>query len=116
MLTLMSALSGINLIHDCGYLASGTVGSLEMAVICSEIISMVSRIVTGIDVNDETLAMDVMREVGPKGSFLTHKHTVISMRKEVFIPKLFDRVPLKNGQELAEKALAELLEKERLEY
>jgi trimethylamine--corrinoid protein Co-methyltransferase len=91
MLTLMSALSGINLIHDCGYLASGSVGSLEMVIICDEIISMVSRIVRGIDVNDETLAMDVMREVGPKGSFLSHKHTLKFFAEEIFIPKLFDR-------------------------
>jgi trimethylamine--corrinoid protein Co-methyltransferase len=91
MHTLMSALSGISFIHDCGYLASGNVGSLEMAVICDEIISLASWITRGMEVNDETLALDVIREVGPKGSFLSHKHTAKWFRQEIFIPKLFNR-------------------------
>ena len=91
MLSLMSALSGVNLIHDCGYLASGSVGSMEMAVICDEIINVVQRIIKGFEVNDETLALDVIKEVGPRGSFLTHKHTLKFVRDEIYRPKLFDR-------------------------
>jgi len=108
MLTLMSSLSGINLIHDCGYLASGTVGSLEMAVICDEIISIVSRIVRGFDVNNETLAVDVIREVGPKGSFLAHKHTARFMRREIFVPKLFDRSSVEEWKKAGNKDIGRI--------
>jgi len=81
----------VNLIHDCGYLAGGSIGSIEMAVICNEIIGMVSRIVKGIEVNDETLAVDVIRAVGPEGHFMSQKHTLKHLETELFFPKLFDR-------------------------
>jgi trimethylamine--corrinoid protein Co-methyltransferase len=76
MNSLTAALCGINLIHDCGYLAGGSIGSMEMAVIANEIAGMVKRIVKGIDVNDETLAYDAIREVGPGGHFLAHPHSL----------------------------------------
>jgi len=81
----------VNLIHDCGYLAGGSIGSIEMAVICNEIIGMVSRIVKGIEVNDETLAVDVIRAVGPEGHFMSQRHTLRHLETELFFPKLFDR-------------------------
>jgi len=76
MNSLTAALCGINLIHDCGYLAGGSIGSMEEAVIANEISTMVKRIVKGIDVNDETLAFDVIRDVGPSGHFLAHPHSL----------------------------------------
>jgi len=90
MNSLIAALSGICLIHDCGYLAGGSVGSLEMAVICNEVVSMVKRIVRGIDVDDETLAFDVIRDVGPGGHFLSHKHTLKHV-STLHVAKLFSR-------------------------
>jgi trimethylamine--corrinoid protein Co-methyltransferase len=46
----------------------------------------------GIAVSDETLALDVIREVGPAGNYLTHKHTRTHMR-ELWRPTLMDRRP-----------------------
>ena len=91
MNAMMAGLCGVNLIHDCGYLAGGSIGSIEMAVICDEIIGMVSRIVKGIEVNDETLAVEVIRAVGPEGHFMSQKHTLKHLETELFFPKLFDR-------------------------
>ena len=91
MLALMNALAGINLMHDCGYLAGGSVGSMEMAVICNEILGDVSRIIRGIDINDETLAVDIIRAVGPGGHFFSQKHTLDFIGREIHMPKLFDR-------------------------
>jgi len=76
MNSLMAALCGINLIHDCGYLAGGSIGSMEMAVIANEIAGMVKRIVKGFTVDEETLAFDVISKVGPGGHFLAHPHTL----------------------------------------
>jgi trimethylamine--corrinoid protein Co-methyltransferase len=90
MNAMVATLSGINLIHDCGYLAGGSVGSMEMAVVANEIAGMVQRIARGVEVNDETLAVDVIREVGPGGHFLSHKHTLKWVR-DAFMPQLFDR-------------------------
>ncbi|MFQ5710238.1 MAG: trimethylamine methyltransferase family protein [Candidatus Geothermarchaeales archaeon] len=91
MNALMSGLCGVNLIHDCGYLAGGDAGSLEMAVICDEVVGMVSHIVRGVKVDDESLAVDVTRSVGPGGHFLSQKHTLEFVDREIFIPKIFDR-------------------------
>jgi trimethylamine--corrinoid protein Co-methyltransferase len=91
MNALTAALSGTNLIHDCGYLAGGSIGSMEMAIICEEVVGMVKRIVRGFEVNDETLAIDVIKSVGPGKHFLTNLHTLKHLEKEVYITKLFDR-------------------------
>ena len=90
---LVSGLAGVNLCHDCGYLASGSVGSMEMAVICDDILGNILRIVRGVEVSDETLAVDVIKEVGPEGNFLGHKHTLRHIRDELHIPSIFDRNP-----------------------
>jgi trimethylamine--corrinoid protein Co-methyltransferase len=92
-MSLMNALAGVNLMHDCGYLAGGSAGSMEMVVICDEIFGNVYRIVRGVDVTDETLAVDVIEEVGAEGSFLGHKHTLKHIRNELHMPRLFDRRP-----------------------
>lgn len=91
MTSLLNSLAGINLMHDCGYLAGGSAGSMEMAVICDDILGMVSRIIRGVSVNDETLAIDLIRNVGPGGTFLGQLHTLKFMSQEIFIPKILDR-------------------------
>jgi trimethylamine--corrinoid protein Co-methyltransferase len=62
-----------------------------MVVICDEIAHMIKRILAGFSVTEETLAVDVIREVGYGGSFLDHEHTVKFFRKELFFPRLFRR-------------------------
>jgi trimethylamine--corrinoid protein Co-methyltransferase len=88
---LMAAQSGANLIHDVGYLESGLLGSLDMLVLSNEAISMVKRIMRGISVNQETLALRVISRVGPGGHFLDDDHTISHFKKEIWIPELLDR-------------------------
>lgn len=57
---LMAALSGANLIHDVGYIEYGSTSSLAMLAINDEIIGMVKRIVCGIRVDEQSLALDVI--------------------------------------------------------
>jgi trimethylamine--corrinoid protein Co-methyltransferase len=90
-MALMNGLAGVNLCHDCGYLAGGSVGSMEMAVICDDILGNVLRIVKGTEVNNETLAVEVIKQVGPEGNFLGHKHTLRHIRDELHMPSIFDR-------------------------
>lgn len=87
---MVAALCGVNLIHDCGYLAGGSVGSMEMAVICNEIAGMITRIVRGVEVDDETLAVEVIKKVGPGGHFMSQRHTLDHVN-ELYLPTLFDR-------------------------
>jgi trimethylamine--corrinoid protein Co-methyltransferase len=83
---------GINLIHNCGTMAHGAAGSLEMGVICDEIVNYIQRLFVEIEVNDDTLAVDLIRKIGPGGHFLAEKHTRTYLeRGEILHPKLFNR-------------------------
>jgi trimethylamine--corrinoid protein Co-methyltransferase len=87
--TLVSALSGGNLVHDVGYLESGLTASYEQLVVADEIIGMVKRITGGIEISEEKLALDVIDRVGPGGQFLSEAHTCRHFRENWF-PKLLD--------------------------
>lgn len=87
---LLSALSGSNLIHCVASVDTCMTVLLEEFVLCDEIIAMVRRIAGGIDVNDETLAFDVIKKIGPGGHFLEEEHTLRHFR-EHHQSKLIDR-------------------------
>jgi len=90
-LTLFTAtLNGGNLIHDIGYMESGLTGSLELVAICDEIISWLTAFTTGLEINEETLALDLIHEHGLSGDFLGTEHTVRHVR-EGWQPRLVDR-------------------------
>ena len=102
----IAAASGANLIHDVGsFLNFGLTGSLELVTICDEIISMISYILRGIEVTDETLALDVIGKVGPGGHYMTQKHTLEFFRKEHWMPSLFDRQMMNNWVKSGSKDL-----------
>ncbi|GAB4544623.1 MAG: trimethylamine methyltransferase MttB [Anaerolineae bacterium] len=87
---LWTALSGANLVHDVGYIESGLTCSYEMIVINDEIIGFVRHLLRGMQLTAETLALDVVDQVGPGGSYLGVSHTLRHFR-EVWAPRLFDR-------------------------
>lgn len=87
---LWMALSGANLVHDVGYIESGLTCSCEMMVINDEVIGFVRRLLGGIQITAETLALDVIHAVGPGGSFLGTRHTGDHFR-EVWYPRVLDR-------------------------
>ncbi|MEM3697281.1 MAG: trimethylamine methyltransferase family protein [Candidatus Bathyarchaeia archaeon] len=80
-----SMIAGIGLLDDCTTLA------FEEILIDAEIVKIVFRIAQGIEVSDNTLALDIIRKVGPGGNFLAERHTLENLRKEHFIPELTDR-------------------------
>ncbi len=88
---LLVSLAGMTMCQSLGTLACGMYGSAEMAVICDEMVHMTRRILAGFEVNDETLALDVIREAGYGGNFLKMKRTARWFRSEMFFPSLFRR-------------------------
>jgi len=62
-----------------------------MLIIGDEIVEEALRIARGIQVDDYTLAIDVIRKVGPGGSFLAEKHTLDYLLKEHSVPKISNR-------------------------
>ena len=91
--SLMTALlHGANIVHDVGFMDAGLQGSLQLQVMCNDTIGFLRAATAGVAVNDETLALDVIDELGPTGSFLGHDHT-IRHYKEPFYSKLADKGP-----------------------
>ncbi len=93
-----SALSGATLVHDLGFLDCANIGSLEVLVMSDEIIDMVRYMMKGIEVNDDTLMLDLIDEIGPDGEYMSARETAKRCRKEIWQPKLMDRQPLVNWQ------------------
>ncbi|NIO68169.1 MAG: trimethylamine methyltransferase [Anaerolineae bacterium] len=87
---LVALLAGHNLVHDVGYLEAGLTTSPEMIVFTAEMISMMRRFMDGTSLDAESLALDVIDQVGPGGDFLTAKHTLKHFR-ELWQPTLFSR-------------------------
>jgi len=90
---LLSSLSGATLVHDIGFLDSADIGSLEMLVMNDEIISMTKRIMRGIEINRETLMLDLIDEVGPHGEYVSAEETAKRCRTEISTLELMDRNP-----------------------
>ncbi|OPL10797.1 MAG: hypothetical protein AVO34_09845 [Firmicutes bacterium ML8_F2] len=98
------ALSGCNYIHDAfGLLEFCTTLSYEKMVIDNDSVGMALRAVKGVEVNNETLATDIIAEVGPGGHFLDKSHTMEHVRSEFYFPKLADRQPRSVWEEAGSK-------------
>jgi len=85
MSTVLAAMGGCNYIHHAaGMLESALTMSFEQYVINDEIIGKTCKILKGIDVNPEHLALEVIEAVGPGGNFITSSHTLDHLRTEFF--------------------------------
>lgn len=87
------ALAGANFIHHAaGMLEDMSTIAYEQFVIDNEILGMAMRAVRGIDVDDDTIAVDAIDRVGPGGHYLSDEHTIRHMRTEHYYPSdVFDR-------------------------
>ncbi len=88
----MASISMSDMLLGVGLLDGSRIWSYEQMMMDCEIFSIVVKMMEGIVVNDETLALDVVHAAGPGGNYLTQKHTLDNMR-EVFVPKYLDRRP-----------------------
>ncbi|MDR1948130.1 MAG: trimethylamine methyltransferase family protein [Spirochaetaceae bacterium] len=95
----MAGLTGTNVNHDLGYLEFGLTFSFDLLVMTDESVGQLRRIMDGISVNRETQALDVIREVGPGGSFLASDHTLDHYR-ENWSPGVSDRNTFERWTEL----------------
>lgn len=87
-----AAMAGGNYIHDvAGMLESTLTVSYEQYVIDNEIIGMLKRMLRGIEVTEDTMAVDTICSVGPDGNYVSESHTVAHMRKEFYYPTLSNR-------------------------
>jgi trimethylamine--corrinoid protein Co-methyltransferase len=88
---MVSALSGANIIPFHGGVTAELAYSPVLAIINDDVANIIGRTIEGFDVNKETMALDLIHEVGPNpGSFLGEKHTLTHWKKEFFVPAVAD--------------------------
>jgi trimethylamine--corrinoid protein Co-methyltransferase len=100
-----SALTGGDLCHDVGYTESGMTGSILQTVMMDDAIGYSRRITRGIEVNEDTLAADVIHNVGPDGHYLYEEHTMRHFKTEFWYPNLCDRHNFEEWEESGRKTM-----------
>ena len=103
---MITALGGGNLIHDVGYIELGMTASYDQLVSMNEVAGLVKRFMRGIEISPETLALDVIGQVGPGGHFLDHPHTYRHFRQN-WVPELFDRAARDDWESEGQLSLAD---------
>lgn len=106
--TMAALLARIDLTTNMGMLSRCSVASYEQLIVDHELCAYLARIACGVTVDDDTLALDVIREVGMGGNFLMHEHTLRHCRSgEMWYPTLLDRTAVAApSEDLYEKAHA----------
>ena len=107
-------LSGVDLTFDTGCLECGLGWSPVAAVVGDEVVRMVRSYVSGIRIDDETLSVEAIREVGPAENFLAHPQTLATFR-DMWRPSILDteirsRWEALGSPSLADRARAKALE------
>ncbi len=106
---LVTSLIGTNLIHDVGYIESGKTGSYGMLLLSDDVIGQIKRFLRGVEVSNETLAVEVLDRVGPGGNFLTDQHTLNHFKDSIYNPNYFDRQTFSQWVKQGKKALGQVL-------
>jgi trimethylamine--corrinoid protein Co-methyltransferase len=107
MSSILPILAGTDMIAGGGDIACSVTASFEQLVIDDELCKAMLTSLRGVEVNDETLALDVIKKVGPGGHFLAQKHTMDNFMKEQFIPELIDRSSYDEWRKNGEKSLVD---------
>jgi len=109
-----SLLHGANIVHDVGFMDAGLQGSLQLIALVNDHLGFLRAATAGVTVNSETLALDVIEEMGPTGNYLGHEHTLRHF-KEPFYSKLADKNPYsvweKRGATSMEERAARLIDR-----
>jgi trimethylamine--corrinoid protein Co-methyltransferase len=90
--TFMACISMSDMLLGVGLLHGSRIWSYEQLMLDCEIYDIVYNVLNGIEVNDDTLALDTIHAVGPGGNFLAQKHTRKHMH-DIWVPKFIDRRP-----------------------
>lgn len=104
---MLAAMAGANYITCVGTTESTTAGGHALAVIDNDLIGMVRRTLRGIEVTDETLALDVIKKVGPNGSYIMESHTLEHFRQELYFSQIVDQEKREVWQQKGERGMLE---------
>ncbi|MEG2657975.1 MAG: trimethylamine methyltransferase family protein, partial [Clostridiales bacterium] len=100
-------LAGCNIIYGMGMVEMGMAMSYDQLVIDAEIVRMNRRVEQGIPVDADTLAVELINQIGPGGNYLAEEHTIRYMRQESSTTKLLDRRMMDSWREAGATDLAQ---------
>lgn len=103
---MLPALAGANVIYGMGMLESGLTWDYASLIMQDDFVSYLMHILRGAPINDNTLNVDLINEVGPGGEFLSHENTFYNMNKLSKV-KLMDRGGRENWEAMGSKDIAE---------
>ncbi|MBE9635469.1 trimethylamine methyltransferase family protein [Salipiger mangrovisoli] len=96
----MGLQAGVNfMLHACGWLEGGLVASYEKFVMDADQLGALHKMAQGVSVDDATLALDAIREVGPGGHYLGCAHTQENFQTAFWRSELFDYKPFETWSE-----------------
>jgi len=103
-LLMAAAEAGANIVSGAGNVDGGMAFSPEQLAIDDEIAGFTKRLLAGFDIDDESLALDCIRRVGPKGNFLEDRHTLENFRSQaLFSPTIFSYQNFSTWQQSGKK-------------
>jgi trimethylamine--corrinoid protein Co-methyltransferase len=105
---LVALLTGQHLAHDIGYIEAGLTTSPEMIVFSAEIINRMRHFMQGMNFDADSLALELIQQVGPGGDFLKTDHTLKNFRS-FWQPALFNRRRMHDWQKKGSKRLSDQL-------
>jgi len=109
------SLAGANMIFGAGGIDSGLAFDYAKLIMDHECICHIRKLLEGVRVDNETMALDLIHDIGPGGTFLVHRHTLERARSQSAV-HLFDRGTRKDwmektgGKDLTERAYGKALE------
>jgi trimethylamine--corrinoid protein Co-methyltransferase len=104
----MAGLSGLNMVYEAAGMHASLLGfCLESLIIDNDMLGQCLRCVRGIEVNEDTLGLNVMKDVcmGGPGHYLGHDQTIRLMQSEYVYPTIADRSSPKEWAELGKPNL-----------
>ncbi len=88
----LAMLARPSLLGGAGGLASYMVASVEQLILDNDILGGLFRVQDGLQVDDDTLAYEVVNRVGPRGQFLDDPHTLRYLRREYYLSQTANRL------------------------
>jgi trimethylamine--corrinoid protein Co-methyltransferase len=106
---IMIANAKADILFGVGLVNKSTTLAFDQLVVDNDMAGAVLREARGIEVSDETLALDIISKVKPEGNFMSQEHTIKHLEKELYIPGIFDKVDPKNVHLIAKETAKHIL-------
>lgn len=109
--TMTAALAGARIFTGAGLLAIDEVYSAEKLVLDNEVVNYVKSLVKGFNFSDESLSLDIIKDVGIGGEFISHQSTISDFRNAIWQPEVFEHIMYSTRRKQGEPKLRDKLKR-----